>query len=312
MSWRLLAVSALALAMGLVFGGLRVASAVDSAASFGRVSQLAHLGQQVTVLTQALEYERDTTTGTAPITTPQQLAALQPAYAATNTAAASVRTLADGIGGSFPANIQAKVASVLSVTTNLASMRADAQRGQSALSVIAAYATPISDMISLNAQIAQGTSDAALANDVQTLTTLSQAKDEAAQQRALLYNAILNTNLADGELQALQTAATEQAADQLAFGTTATHAESLDFFNTVGGSQVSAAESIETYILDNGAADTLTLGQGGFTDPNALAKNWFTDMSATIGATQAVEGQVADNIVARAQVLQQGAESSAL
>src|SRR5690348_18510301 len=61
--WRLVAVIVLALIMGLVFGGLRVASAADSAAQFGRVSQLASLGQQVTGLVQALQDERDETTG---------------------------------------------------------------------------------------------------------------------------------------------------------------------------------------------------------------------------------------------------------
>jgi hypothetical protein len=50
-SWRLFAVFMLTLAMGLVFGGLRVASAAGSAAQFNRVSQLASLGQQITVLT---------------------------------------------------------------------------------------------------------------------------------------------------------------------------------------------------------------------------------------------------------------------
>ena len=62
-SWRLIAVIVLALVMGLVFGGLRVSSAADSAAGFGRVSQLANLGQQVTGLVQGLEDERDETTG---------------------------------------------------------------------------------------------------------------------------------------------------------------------------------------------------------------------------------------------------------
>ena len=46
-STRLIAVIVLALLMGLIFGGLRVASAAGSAAEFGRVSQLAELGQQV-------------------------------------------------------------------------------------------------------------------------------------------------------------------------------------------------------------------------------------------------------------------------
>ena len=62
-SWRLIAVIVLALVMGLVFGGLRVSAAADSAAGFGRVAQLASLGQQVTGLVQALEDERDETTG---------------------------------------------------------------------------------------------------------------------------------------------------------------------------------------------------------------------------------------------------------
>jgi signal transduction histidine kinase len=310
-SWRLLAVSALAITMGLVFGGLRVASAADSAASFGRVSQLASLGQRVTVLVQALENERDQTTGIAPIATSKQLAPLQSAYSATDTAAAGVRKLATGIGGSFPANIQAKVATVLSVANDLRQLRSIAQASQSALSVVAAYATPIDAMISLNDQIAQGISDAALTNDVQTLNALSLAKDEAAQQRALLYNALLNSNFADGELQAVATAQSDQGTDQTAFGTTATLAERHAFFDNVGGPLVSAAETIETYILDNGAVDSATVGQGGF-NPGTLPKTWYADMSGTIDAMQVVGQQVAANIVARAQVLEQGAVSAAL
>ena len=108
-SWRLIAVIVLALIMGLVFGGLRIASAADSPAQFGRVSQLADLGQQVTVLVQALEDERDETTGTLPAANPKDL---QRWYHTTDAAAYRVRTLAAGIDGSFPANIQARVASV--------------------------------------------------------------------------------------------------------------------------------------------------------------------------------------------------------
>ena len=160
MSWRLLAVIMLALAMGLVFGGLRVASAADSAAQFSRVSQLASLGQQVTGLVQALENERDETTGVIPAPVPSTAAAaLQHWYDATDAAAAKVQALAAGIGGSFPANIQAKVATVRSVITNLGELRDTAQASQSALAVIADYSVPINDMMALNGQIAQGAND---------------------------------------------------------------------------------------------------------------------------------------------------------
>src|SRR5262249_53442644 len=119
-SWRLVALIVLALLMGLVFGGLRVASAADSAAQFGRVSQLAGLGQQITGLVQALEDERDETTG---VSSGGNVATLQPWYHATDAAAARVQVLAAGVGGSFPANNQADVATLLSVVGDLRELR---------------------------------------------------------------------------------------------------------------------------------------------------------------------------------------------
>ena len=87
-SWRLIAVIVMALVMGLVFGGLRVSAATDSAAGFGRVSQLASLGQQVTGLVQALEDERDETTG---VISGASSNVLNSSYNATNAAAARVQ-----------------------------------------------------------------------------------------------------------------------------------------------------------------------------------------------------------------------------
>src|SRR5215470_15835685 len=55
---RLVVVIVLAAVMGLVFGGLRVTSAIATADSFARTSQLAALGQ-------AMETERDVTAGVA-------------------------------------------------------------------------------------------------------------------------------------------------------------------------------------------------------------------------------------------------------
>ena len=77
-SYRLMAVIVVALIMGLVFGGLRVAAAANSAAGFGRVTQLANLGQQVTGLVQALENERDETAGVVPASSPQAVAEAVP------------------------------------------------------------------------------------------------------------------------------------------------------------------------------------------------------------------------------------------
>ena len=305
-SWRLVAVIVLALLMGLVFGGLRVASAADSAAQFGRVSQLASLGQQSTGLVQALEDERDETTG---VSSSGHTATLRPWYRATDAAAARVRVLAAGVGGSFPANIQASVATVLSVLRNLGELRKTAQASQDALAVIANYASPIGDMITLNDLIAQGTSDSSLANDVRTLNALSLAKDEAAQQRALFFHTFNQQFFGDGEQQALTTALSEELNDKASFETTATPAEQDSFKTTVAGEGVNVAEGIEDLVLIDDDLHAVT--QLGISLNQAPAR-WYSAMSDKIDKMQAVELGVARNIVARSQVLQRSAEQSAL
>ena len=304
--WRLIAVIVMALVMGLVFGGLRVSAAADSAAGFGRVSQLANLGQQVTGLVQALEDERDETTG---VISGSSSSVLKHWYSATNAAAARVQSLAAGIGGSFPANIQASVATVRSVITpsGLSALRGTAQGSQDALAVIADYAAPIGDMITLNDQIAQGISDPGLVNDVRTLNFLSLAKDQAAQQRALLYHALTQQFFGDGEQPALNTALFEELGDKASFETTATPAEQSFFSNTVAGPKVNEAEGIEDLILTSASLDLSSLNIG----PNQAPTEWYQAMSSTVDDMQTVEQQIARNIVARSQVLQQGAESSA-
>ncbi|HYK29223.1 MAG TPA: nitrate- and nitrite sensing domain-containing protein [Streptosporangiaceae bacterium] len=306
-SRRLIAVIVLALVMGLVFGGLRVLSAADSADQFGRVAQLANLGQQVTGLVQALQNERDETTGRLPITGTKDL---QPWYNATDAAAAKVRTLAEGIGSSFPANIRSRAAAVVSVVTNLRTLRSTARASQSALAVIADYAAPIGDMVGLTNQIAQGTSDSGLVNDVQALNSLALVKDQAAQQRALLFNALNQQLFANGVQQAVNTAQSEQLNDLTAFDTTATRAEQNSYRNTVAGARVNEAQSIETYIL---SVDSLDIGAGALgIGAKAAPGQWYTAMSGTVDDMQQVELQIARSIVARAQLLERRAVESAL
>ena len=306
-SWRLFAVFMLTLAMGLVFGGLRVSAAVDSAAQFSRVSQLANLGQQVTSLMQALEDERDETCRSLPFRNP---GALQRWYDATDAAAARVQALAAGIGGSFPADIKAKVAGVRSAITNLGQRRDAAQASTSALFVIADYTTPIDAIMALNGQIAQGTDDPALTNEVQTLNSLSLEKDQVAQQRAILFNAFTKRAFANAEPQALNTVVAGQAAAATAFDATATPAEQDSFSRVVSGPLVRRAVDIEQYVVSTGSLD---IGNGALNiSAHDAPDQWYSAMSDTIDRMQTVDRGVAGNLVARAQLLQRGAERSAL
>src|SRR5512146_1882179 len=100
---RLFAVIVAALLMGLVLGGLRVADAEASATQFGRVAQLARLSQQLTVMVNDLQNERDATLGQL---VSGDAGPLRPYYAATNAEANTVKALANDIGGAYPANIR--------------------------------------------------------------------------------------------------------------------------------------------------------------------------------------------------------------
>ncbi|MGD0555496.1 MAG: nitrate- and nitrite sensing domain-containing protein [Streptosporangiaceae bacterium] len=306
-SWRLFAVIMLTLAMGLVFGGLRVAAAADSAAQFSRVSQLANLGQQITGLVQDLENERDETSASVPVSNTQ---ALQPWYNATDAAAAKVQPLAADIGGSFPSAIQAKAATVRSAIGSLEQLRGAAQSSSSALTVIAEYSVPIDDLIALNDQIAAGTDDPDLINDVETLNSLALEKDQVAQQRAILFNALTEKSFANAEEDALVTAVAAQSSDATTFDTTATTAEQNSFNQVVTGPQVKEAVTIEQYVT---GTNSLNLGNGALNiSAQAAPGEWYSTMSDTIDRMQTVELGVAGNIVARAKVLQRGAEQSAL
>jgi signal transduction histidine kinase len=315
-SWRLIAVIVMALVMGLVFGGLRIASAADSAAQFGRVSQLANLGEAVTVLVQDLQNERDETFG---YLVDNNVKPLTPLYAATGAAAARVQALAADVGGSFPANIQASVAAVLlQISGNGLSTLRNAAEDQSTdpPAGISDYATPIGDLLTLNDEIAQGTSDSSLANDVRTLNSLSLAKEEASQQRGLLFFTLKERLWNPAVLQALTVAQSEEFADDEAVKVTATPAEE-GAFSVVNGSQVNESEIIEDFFFlaggDQQPLNTVTINHRtiGFGLSQAPTV-WYQAISQKLNEMQAVGQKVAGNIVARADSLQQGAKQSAL
>src|SRR6516164_6659441 len=225
-SRRLVAVIVMAVVMGLVFGGLRVAVSVDSANGFARTTQLALLGQQVTQLAQAMEDERDTSAGVAAYgeITPMPLPptkALKRLYApeqkqaadentelvakqhATDAIARQVQALAAGIGSSYPQNTQAKAAAVIAVIGNLSGLRTE-WVGQAPQAAIQDYSGAIAQLFALNDEITSGSGDPTLADHVRTLDAMSRAKDQVSQQRAILYAALVEDTV--GQTYGLTTA----------------------------------------------------------------------------------------------------------
>ena len=324
-SRRLFAVIALALVMGLVFGGLEIASAESSATQFGRVLQLAKLGQQDVILAQDLQNERDSTLG---LTFGGSTGNLDILRGATDAEAAKVLALAAGVDGSYPANIQASVAALRSQLSSLARLRDtvgtqfwDRSPGSSVegLSVITDYGPLINYLISLDDELAQGTSDASLAIDVQELNLLSLAKDQSSQQRGLFFNSFTQQLFSNLVLQALISAQSAELSDEKAFLSAATPAEQHIFNTTVAGPGVKQVKRVEDFFFIDGndeqpnpfLSPEINTETVGFTVPQA-PESWYGSASQKLDEIQAVELGIAQDTVARAQSLQQGAGESAL
>ena len=325
-SRRLFAVIALALVMGLVFGGMEVASAESSATQFGRELQLAKLGQQGVTLAQDLQNERDYTVG---LTSGGGTGDLNALRSATDAEAAKFLALATGVDGSYPANIQASVAAIRSgLGGSLARLRNtvttqfwDRSHGSSieGLGVITEYEPLINNLITLNDELAQGISDASLAIDVRELNLLSLAKDQVSQQRGLFLNAFTQKFFSDGVLQALISARSAEQSDEAGFLAAATPAERQAFDTTVAGPGVEEVKRAEDYFLIDGGGDlkdpflssNINTETVGFSVAQAPV-SWYQAASQKLDETQAVEQGIAQDAVARAQSLEHGAGQSAL
>src|SRR5580704_8776301 len=199
---RLFAVIVAALLMGLVFGGLRVADAENSASQLSRTEQVAKLGVQLTGVVDDLQNERDATLVALITGDNAGLAQLQ---AKTNADLGPVRTeLQSIVAGGFPATITADANAVNNAlsTANIGSATTTDTTGLHGLFNTALpdgdvvgpdYEAVIGDIITLQGQTALGITDQSLTSDVQSLTAFSQAKDLTSQQLALLDQSMSNT-----------------------------------------------------------------------------------------------------------------------
>jgi signal transduction histidine kinase len=337
-SRRLSAVIVIAVALGVVFGSLRITVATNTASGFARTTQLAFLGEEATTLAQAMENERDLTAavcaaspgGQCPTVgervdrTVQSLRAdVRRAQAATNAAARRVQTLAAQIGSPFPANTQAKAVAVIAMIRNLGGLRT---RGvtQPPQAVIVSYTEAIASLFALNDEITSANSDPFLSDEVRTLGSLSRAKNEASQERAILDAALIEGSFNDAPA-ALATAQGLEDTDLAAFVSSATQAEENDYLNTVGVERIDTEQLLTNFLFLTAVSDpklppvrafAVAFSNAQFTRQIVIVPPepdlWYSTVSDTITRMRSVEQQVAAGILDRSRSLERGARASAV
>jgi signal transduction histidine kinase len=240
---RLFAVIVAALLMGLVFGGLRVTDAENSASQFSRTQQLAKLSAQLVTVVDDLQNERDATLVALINNNDAGLAQVQ---AKTNSDLGPVRPeIQQIVNGGYPATIAAAAGAVnLALSPdnvdNQLHKLFNTAYGTGAV-VSPEYGGVIKDIITLQAQVSLGTTDQALTSDVQTLNALAQAKDLTSQQLALLDQSMSNNSVfgTAGFLDfatetSLQVDYAEEFNDEAAFQSSATPAENAMYDSLLG------------------------------------------------------------------------------
>jgi signal transduction histidine kinase len=265
---RLFAVIVAALLMGLVFGGLRVADAENSASQFSRTQQLANLGVRLTGVVNDLQKERDATLvnflGGANGAT---LTALQ---AKTRSDLGPVRQeLGSIVSGGFPATVQADASTVNNAVSaaSVTDLQQLTSKASDPSAVFDDYGAIVGNMITLQEQVALGVTDGQLTSDVQTLNSLSLAKDDMAQEQALLDEVLtmsevqplgqsnfgLNAGFLDFNTESNLRVANQQELNNLgAFQSTASQSESALFAALLGPQATKLASETMTDNLESG------------------------------------------------------------
>jgi signal transduction histidine kinase len=317
---RLVLLIAIPTLTAVVLGGTGILSYARSATADGRVQQLAALSANVTVLAQRLEDERDTTVryiglglqggrGSPAHVRAPELNVVNQTHALTDQSAAVVKSELNEINDSFSAQTRQEATTALNGLANLTLLRQAATKTQlPAQVVVTKYATIINDLIALIDVTGQGASDATLAQSIRVLGLVSRMKEEASEQRADLSLGLLQGSLSPNELNALNSAISEQASNLASFNTTSSIAQRQLWNNSVASSFVFEANAEETQ-----AIATAQESGGSLRNDLTTVDDWYGAMSNQVDSQMTtVEQALNSQISSRAAALHKSALTAAI
>ena len=316
----------------LVLGGASMYSSVRNAIAYQRVQQRAALASAIIGLAQRLEDERDQTVyfialpagrapllpgaqagGTLKASAEQQLQVVVNQQKASDVAVGQVRAgLAQALPG-YTAVTQQAAADVQAELNGLPALRHAATTTKlPEIVVVQKYATVINDLLSLEAETAQGTGDATLSQEVRVLNLVSLLKEQASEQRAILAGALIRGAMLSSELQALNNASGLQSSDLQSFMLAATPAQRQLWDGSVSRSF--------TYLASSEESQAVFLSQNAGGVANPLAKNdpttaddWYGAMTSEIRYQMGdVEQSLAASVISRTAALRNSAVTTTI
>ena len=302
----------------VILGGTYIVNSVQNALAYQRVERLANLSYDVTGLAAHLQDERDQTVeiiGLGGASRKAYLSAnkninelIQNTQGLTEPWLRSVEVDRAAIGAGFPPQVQAEAQGIGNILKLVTPLRAAAVGSQlPAVDVVRGYANIITKLLAIDENIALGSGDPSLNNDVRALNLVSLIGEEASEQRGLVAYAFAQDAKWDpAALAAVQQALEAQNANVAEYDRVATPEQYALYHNTVQGSQVGRAGSEELQAIQFGA-DGRPLSQ-----TSTPYNDWYGAMSTgTIANIRVVEQDLVAATISRATALQRSAITTA-
>jgi signal transduction histidine kinase len=317
--WRLIAIIAVPTVTALILGAIQIAGSVNNYTSFKRVQTLANLNALVVTAAGQLADERDLTAGYVAAGKPASMKnAVTQAQKATDATLSQISTQAPAVGAGYRAQTALDLQNgVLSGIADLAQIRnAAISTHYQPLAIIQSYDIRIAAFDTFSNDVSAGTGNDTLQTNVSVLSALLRMEDDASQQRAYLYQALLgNQGLTSVALGGLNQAEAQQKADLSQFNAVASVAESQIFNNTVSGQKVDEAESEESLAIAlTNRSQPLSIGTqqtctAAHEQPPAC---WLDTQSYQINHMRMVSSGLVGQITAQANSLTSSALRSAI
>jgi signal transduction histidine kinase len=287
----------------LLLGGLRMESALSKSASYSRLESLASALPAVDSLVANLQTERDVTVGRLITPRPHDLSGVAALRGTTDAAISAVRQKLIGVNGSHDVALRNRLRDALNAINAIASVRSDVDSDEAtSLSANDDYTSAIQALNALTTQLAAKSATGDVTRRAISMQTLATVREADAQQRQILYRALLRGGLKGSDSDDLVAAGAAQDVNLTSFFANATPDAQALYKSTVGGTAVNTVSDVLTAV---NRAQSLK-------DVSLSGEEWFKDASTKLDRIGQVQNKVADELKARIHSLGQSARNDAL
>ncbi|HEY0636960.1 MAG TPA: nitrate- and nitrite sensing domain-containing protein [Pseudonocardiaceae bacterium] len=280
MRTKLFAVLLIPAIAAVVLGGLQVSTELAGVQDLGRTVRQVELGVRVSDLVHELQRERELMSGYVATGRQGDRASLDVQMRRVDGLSSSVRAAGAQLQG-LDDLVQSAYQQSISSLDSLNTLREVAQGTRySDQAVITAYSAMIGTLLDLRREVTRATTNRDVADIAGAADALGRAKEQVAQQHAVLLVASLHNLLPPNDVQAIRVADSRYGASLSEFYSVADPVERQKFSDTVTGPEVDLRERIK-----QGAVQAAVAGNA----PNINLGEWDVAAGTTADRINTVE-----------------------